>query len=148
MSKRGRPTEWTPKRIEAAKPLYLQLIAQGLSEHKIDAVEEMPAWEYRRKWQQDNDFLAQLKEARRDSAYTRMSDAERRLEYAYERAVEDSASPQLVTAAQNFAKFQSMVAAKLDRETWGEKVINEITPGEGVTRFSLSIDTSKEDAAN
>lgn len=116
----GRPP-YTEDQVATMKELYLELIAQGLSEHKINAVKNLASWEIRRRWQSDPEFLAQLKEARKASALCRMSDAEARLDHTYDRALDDAASPQLVSAANNYAKFQHLIASKLDRETWGEK---------------------------
>lgn len=118
----GRPTEWTEELIAKAKELYLQLVTLGKSEREIDAVEEIPGWSQRYAWRKDPEFSTQLKEARLASGDVHAFEALGIVEHAYERALDEAASPQLVTAANNYAKMKMMVAAKLNKETWGDKV--------------------------
>lgn len=127
----GRPIEWTPERMEDAKSLYLNLVSLGKTEAEINEVEGLPSWAYRYAWQNDVAFLTHLQEARRKSASIHAYDAIGIVKEAYDRALDEAASPQLVSAANNYAKVKLMVAAKLDKDTWGDSVRNEHTGKNG-----------------
>lgn len=124
MAKIGRPPSYTPEEIEQHKQLYLSLLALGKNEREMDAIEGFPGHNYRSEWKNDPAFKEQCQRARATGASAHLQEAKEKLAYAWERAVEDSASPQLVSLAESFMRHARWIAAKHNREEFGDVVKN------------------------
>lgn len=122
----GRPPI-PPEDVKAWQELYLELLSHGKTEAEVSAVDGMPSWPIRYGWQKDEQFLINRQGAKKQGAAHILSEATRRYDYVYDRAIEDSASPQLVTACENFGKHSRWMSSRMDPEEWGDK--KDITSG-------------------
>lgn len=121
-----RPIEWTEERIEIAKELYLNLLRLGKTEREIDKVEEIPEHSQRCFWQRIPGFSEQCSEARAEGAVYILEEAEIKQEDAYERAICDSASPQLISIVKDIMAHARWKASKYNKRVYGDKNTTEI----------------------
>jgi len=126
-----RPVEWTEERIAEAKILYLQLLRAGMTEAQIDEVESVPCWDYRAQWKEDASYSDDVQRARSIGAERLLINAEKVLEDTYQRAVVDSASPQLVSVTDQIIKHARWKAAKFAPKVYGEKLQTEVSGVDG-----------------
>lgn len=117
----GRPKEWTPERVEKAKELYLSLLRIGKNELEIDEVENIPSWPYRSDWQKDSSFLHDVQRARAIGASHLLAEGEKIMADTYNRALDEAASPQLVSITDQIMKHRRWKASKFDQDTYGDK---------------------------
>lgn len=126
----GRPP-FSEEETAAAKELYLSLLSIGKTEREMDAVEALPGHSHRTHWKDDPAFLEQCKRARALGAEHKLQHANDKLDYAWERAIEDSCNPQLVSLAESYMKHARWLASKHNRDVYGEKVSQELTGKDG-----------------
>jgi hypothetical protein len=115
MAKVGRPPI-PPEDIIAWQKLYLDLLAQGKTEAEVSAVEGMPSWPIRYKWQDDAEFLTNRSRAHAHGATIALLDARTKLEDTYQRALDDAASPQLVAITDKIAQHARWLASRLGKD--------------------------------
>ena len=117
----GRPPLIPPEDIDSWKNLYLELLAEGKTEAEVSQVENMPAWPKRYSWQEDEKFCINRSRAQAHGATKKLAAAESKLEYVYERALDDAASPQLVSITDKIAQHARWCASRLAKDEYGEK---------------------------
>jgi len=121
MAKRGRPPI-SETDVAAWKTLYLDLLSKGHTEIDIDEVSGMPCWYTRYQWKQnDADFSTRRTAAQHRGIEHDLHDAKQKLKYAFDRAVDDAASPQLVTIADKIAAHARWKAVRLNKDDYGDK---------------------------
>ena|ERR1700742_682188 len=125
--KRARPKEWYGKRLEHAKALYLELLRLGKTEMEINAVEGVPAHNDRSKWKDDPAFAEECALARKAAADLILEDAEQKVALVYNMALDDAASPQLVSIADKILYHARWKVGKYNKEVYGDKIQQEIT---------------------
>ena len=121
----ARPIEWTEDRLEEAKLIYLKLLRDGLTEDEIDKEDGVPCWNYRAKWKEDQSFSDNVQRARAIGTERILEGAEKVLKKTYEAAVEDKASPQLVSITDQIVKHARWKASKYSPRVYGDKTTVE-----------------------
>ncbi len=116
----GRPPI-PPEDILAWQALYLDLLSQGKTEAEVSLVEGMPSWPIRYRWQDDAEFFTNRSRAQAHGATLALADAKRKLEDTYQRALDDAASPQLVSIVDKIAQHARWCASRLAKDEYGDK---------------------------
>lgn len=127
----ARPVEWTEGRMAIARLLYLELLKMGKTEREIDTVEDVPSHQYRNKWLNDLTFLEQCYHAREIGATRILESAEEKQDLAYQMALDEAASPQLVSIVSEISKHARWKAAKYNKRMYGDKQAVELSGPEG-----------------
>lgn len=125
-NKGGRPIEWTEDKVIIAKELYINLLRLGKTEREIDKVEEIPSHSQRCFWQEDNMFSERCAIARAEGAVYIIEEAEIKQEDAYERAIYDFASPQLISIVESMMKHARWKASKYNKRVFGDRSTTEV----------------------
>lgn len=118
---RGAQPIWTEDMLEEAKELYLDLLRLGKTEYQIDVVPDLPGHAVRNKWIKDQGFAQQVAQARADGAVHILEEAEKKQQDAYERALDDAASPQLVAVINGIMNHARWKASKYNKSLFGEQ---------------------------
>lgn len=138
----GKP-HYTEEQIEAAKELYLQLLAQGKTEVEIDVVDGLPGHTYRSKWKDQPTFAEQCLRARAIGAEYSLLHAETALDHVWAKADDDAANPQLVQVAVEKMKHARWKAAKFNSDYSEKKHIeNRYVDKEGNDIIPANADKS------
>ena len=122
----GRPVIWTPDKIVEAKQLYLALLKEGKTEYQINACEGLPSHPYRNEWLDDEEFAEQVKKARAIGATMILENYERDVELVYQMAIDEAASPQLVSVVKEKGTHARWKASKYNRQLYGDKNVTEL----------------------
>lgn len=136
---------YTDEEIADAKVLYLGLLSQGFTERDMDQVEKLPGHTYRSAWKEDKTFAEQCQRARADGASYVLHSAEEKLKHAWDKADDDSCSPQMATLAESFMRHARWRASKYNPDLYGEKVKNEHT-GKNGGPIQTTVAVSAEEA--
>ena len=107
--------------VLAWQALYLDLLSQGKTEAEVSSVEGMPTWPIRYRWQDDAEFFTNRSRAQAHGASLALADAKRKLEDTYQRALDDAASPQLVSIVDKIAQHARWCASRLAKDEYGDK---------------------------
>jgi hypothetical protein len=116
----GRPPIPAEK-IEELKEIYLGLLRLGKTEREIDVVEGMVSWDTRWRWHIDAEFSAQCLNARKQGVEYSLIEHELRQQKVFEMGLDDVANKPLVDALKEMGQHVRWKAAKLNRDTYGEK---------------------------
>lgn len=121
----ARPIKWTPELMEEAKVLYLSLLRAGKTEDEIDSADGVPCWDYRAQWLSDSNYSDDVQRARAIGAERMLLDGEKILNDTYQRALDEAASPQLVSITDQIMKHRRWKASKFAPKVYGDKIQTE-----------------------